>query len=164
MRPGDLVKRLREALDISQETTAARSGGKLTRDDLSKIEMGRNKATSDRVRAGLAEAAGVTRDEIADYLDERIPLEQLLAQRAARATGRAEPAAAPATPTFRNHPRWIDLCAEAKRLRALDDVDLERIADSPFIWAPVDSLDASLVADLASDLRDWATRRALTKS
>ncbi len=69
----------------------------------------------------------------------------------------------PSAPTFRNHPRWAELCAQAKVMRALTDEDLERIADSPFIWAPMESLDAALVADLASNLRDWAARRSAPK-
>lgn len=78
--PAELVRALRLALNLTQEQVADRSEGKLARVDVNKIESGRNQATSDRVRAGLAQAAGLTRDELADYLDGRFDLEATISR------------------------------------------------------------------------------------
>jgi transcriptional regulator with XRE-family HTH domain len=71
----------------------------------------------------------------------------------------AESSGAPASPILRNHPQWVQLIAEAKKIRrGLTDADFERIADSPFLFGPLESVDAVLLADLASDVADWAAR------
>jgi hypothetical protein len=64
-----------------------------------------------------------------------------------------------AMPVLRNHPHWAELCAEAKRLRRhLTDADFERVADSPFLFGPLESVDAVLLADLTANVADWAAR------
>lgn len=72
------VATLRDTLGLTQEQVAGRSEGRLKRTEIVKIEGGGNKATSDKVRAGLAVAFGLTRDLVADYLDGRIELPELL--------------------------------------------------------------------------------------
>ncbi len=67
--------------------------------------------------------------------------------------------AARAMPVLRDHHRWVELCAEAKRLRRhLTDADFERVADSPFLFGPLEAVDAVLLADLTSNVADWAAR------
>lgn len=145
------VEELRKAVGLTQDQVAQRSGGKLSRNDANKVESGRNKATSDRIRSGLAEAFGVSRDQMSAYMEGRIDLPGLLAARAGDV--------APALPVLRNHPRWPALIAEAKKLRrGLTDADFERIADSPFLFGPLESVDAVLLADIANGVADWAAR------
>jgi len=82
----DRLRVLREAFGWSQEQLAKRAGpippkGKfLTRTEINKIENGANKATTDRIRAGLSIAFGVDRDTMAAFLDERIGVPDLIRQ------------------------------------------------------------------------------------
>jgi hypothetical protein len=67
------------------------------------------------------------------------------------------------SPILRNHPRWLALIEEAKMARpkyALADADFERIGDSPFLFGPLEKLDAELLAELAKDVADWSARTA----
>lgn len=73
----DRVRAIREALGLTQEELAERTL-RLERVEVQKIESGKNKATTDRVRAGLATAFGVTRDTVALYLDEAISFDEMM--------------------------------------------------------------------------------------
>ena len=69
------IKSLREAAGFSQEKLATRTENVLGRIDVVKLEGGQNKGTSDRTRAALAKAFGLSRDEMTDYLDGRLSFE-----------------------------------------------------------------------------------------
>lgn len=86
-----LVRELREAFPpdpsqkkkgkcLDQTAFAKRSKGLITRIMLNKLENKGNQGTSDRTIAGLATACGVTRDEIVDYLEERISAKEIVAR------------------------------------------------------------------------------------
>ena len=73
------VKALRDLRKLTQDQVSERSGGRLTRIEVNKVEGGGNKATSDKIRTGLAQALDVPRDRLADYLDGRITLPEVVA-------------------------------------------------------------------------------------
>ena len=66
---------LRKRLGLTQAQVAERAG--LRRDEVTKVEGGANKATSARVRDGLARAYGLSVDELLGYLDGAVELETL---------------------------------------------------------------------------------------
>jgi len=70
------VRELRERLKLSQ-TGLARLA-ELTRGEVNALEHGKNKATSVRVQWGLAKAAGVSSDDMRDYLEAGLPLPEHL--------------------------------------------------------------------------------------
>jgi transcriptional regulator with XRE-family HTH domain len=148
---------LRSALGLTQEEVAKRSG-RLDRNYVNRIENGHNKGASDHVRGAMSAAYHITRDDLAEYLEGRLELEKLLERREHAAAVSHE------QPLFRNHPRWADLVREAQSLRRSPIEDFERIADSPFLWGPLDRLDAMLLADLVRDVREWAERASAVPS
>lgn len=150
--PGERFRALREALGLTQEAAAEKSG-RIDRNYLNRIENGHNRGASDLVRGALATAYGVSRDDLAEYVEGRLSLKELLTRRAPT-TG----AARPGQPLLRNHPRWPELVREAQRIRPLPIEAFERLADSPFVWGPLELLDATLLADLARDVHEWAER------
>ena len=75
----ELVKALRIALGLTQDQLAEAGG--LTRVEVSHLETGKNKATSNRIRQLLARAAAVQVDDINAYLDGDIHLEALMVRR-----------------------------------------------------------------------------------
>ncbi len=79
MPVSDLVRDLRKALGMTQDAVANRSGGKLKREYVVKVETGMNQATTDQMRAGFAAAFGVDRDSMAAYLDGELDLAGILA-------------------------------------------------------------------------------------
>lgn len=153
--PGDLLRALRQAVGLTQDQVAERTSGKLSRVYVVRLETGHNQAKTDHVRSALASVYGLTRDQIADYLDGALSLEGVLAVRRANERGRGKPEPAP---LLRTHPRWRALVEEARKMRSLPLEAFELIADSPFVWGPLDALDATLLADLARDVWDWSRR------
>lgn len=77
------IKSLRTRLTMSHDDVALGSGGRIDRTMMSKLESGRNKASTARVREGLALATGVRPDRMSDYLDGKLSLEEVLAKRSA---------------------------------------------------------------------------------
>ncbi len=73
-----LIRALRKAHNLTQEKVAELSG--LRRVEISNLEnaSGRNQAKTDRIRGGLARAFGLTRDDLALYLEGQITLETLM--------------------------------------------------------------------------------------
>ncbi len=76
---GARVRALRVAYRLSQSALAIRAG--VTRSEVVKIEGDHNKATSYRVRAGLAKAFGIGLLEFDAFLDGRTTLEHAIAHR-----------------------------------------------------------------------------------
>lgn len=74
------VRALRAAIGNPPQNDVAERGG-LARDYVTKVETGVNKATSDKIRRGLAKGFGVPTDVFAAYLDEDLPLTTVLALR-----------------------------------------------------------------------------------
>lgn len=72
------VVAIRKEFRLTQEQVAERSGGKLRRIEVVKIEGGLNKATSDKIRAGLAAAFGLSREDLAAYLEGQATLADVL--------------------------------------------------------------------------------------
>jgi transcriptional regulator with XRE-family HTH domain len=64
---GERVRALREALGLTQQKLA--DGGGLSRDDVSRIETGRNKARSSRVRKGLATGFGLSLEAMFAFVE-----------------------------------------------------------------------------------------------
>src|SRR5262245_16800769 len=100
----DRIRELREALGLTQEELAARSGGRFDRIRVNKIENGRNKLRSYQARAGLAEAFGVPPDLLASYVDGTTQLEEVLRFTSSRKSGPT-----PDIPRLRKHPHWSEL-------------------------------------------------------
>jgi len=73
------VSAMRKLLGLTQEQLA--DAGGLTRPEVVKIEGGQNQATTDRIRGGLALAFGLTRDDLSDFLDGAIDLDEATARR-----------------------------------------------------------------------------------
>jgi DNA-binding XRE family transcriptional regulator len=73
------IRDLRKELQLSQEAAAQKSG--LARTVWVKLEAGKNQASSFEIRSAIAKTAGVTVEAVADYLDERLTLAQLMAGR-----------------------------------------------------------------------------------
>lgn len=83
MSVAERVRELREALGLTQQDVADRSGGRLNQGTLAKVEGGLNKGTGASTRGGLASAFGVTLDSLEAYLAGTLGLDVLLARRAA---------------------------------------------------------------------------------
>ena len=79
--PKELIRALRKRLRLTQEQVAERSGGRIGRLDVVKLENGQNQGSSDRARAGMAEAFGVPQADLAAYLDGEIELDELFRRR-----------------------------------------------------------------------------------
>lgn len=75
MDTGTRAKALRERLGLTQDQAAERGG--LRRDEVTKVERGTNKASTSRIREGLARAYGVTLDQLAGYLEGSLSLASL---------------------------------------------------------------------------------------
>ena len=83
---GDLVRQLREVLELTQEELGKRCGYAANpRAYVGKIETGHNKLSSAYGRDGLARGFGLTREQLESYLDGRASL----AETVARARGEA---------------------------------------------------------------------------
>src|SRR5690349_8515441 len=67
------VRSLRDALQLTQQQLA--DLGKLTRDEVSRIEIGRNKCTSGRIRRGLAAGFGLTLEDAFAFIEGRLSVE-----------------------------------------------------------------------------------------
>lgn len=69
------VRGLREALKLTQEQLAERGG--LRRVEVTKIEGGRNYASTFAMRSALASAFGLSFDDVVALLDGSTPIEEL---------------------------------------------------------------------------------------
>jgi len=67
------VKGLRVALGLTQEQVAFAGG--IDRTDISKVEMGRNKGSSNRIRRALATGLGLSRDDMDAFMAGDLPIE-----------------------------------------------------------------------------------------
>ena len=91
---GERLRKLRKGLGLSQENLivasaeAAKALGPgyrpLQRSNYSALENGRGSLTLDAQRAVICVATGITRDELAAYLDGRLSLRDLIRVRAER--------------------------------------------------------------------------------
>lgn len=70
-----LARALRVRAGLTQDQVAERAG--LRRDEVTKVENGTNRASSARVRGGLAQAFGLTPAELEGYLSGAVALEAL---------------------------------------------------------------------------------------
>jgi transcriptional regulator with XRE-family HTH domain len=73
----DVVLQLRERLGLTQSELAKRAG--LDRVEIAKLEMGANKATTERMRAALAQGFGLSREVLANVLEGRISVDEAVA-------------------------------------------------------------------------------------
>ena len=67
---GGRVRSLRQALGLTQEKLADASG--LARDEVCRLETGWNRATSGRVRQGLARGFGLTLEDTFAFVEGRL--------------------------------------------------------------------------------------------
>lgn len=81
------VRLLRHALGWSQELLAERAG--LLRTEVSKIETGHNKLSSFATRQAIAKGFGLTMEQLADLLDERLSVKAVQKLLAAPTKGAA---------------------------------------------------------------------------
>jgi transcriptional regulator with XRE-family HTH domain len=79
---GSRLRLLRETLEMTQEEVSARTvdqdGRILRRIEVGHVESGRNMASTRRVRLSLARAFGVAEDDLFDYLEGRVPLQEFM--------------------------------------------------------------------------------------
>ncbi len=78
---GTRIKDLRQALHLTHDMVADQSGGHLERTDVSKAENNRNQANTGRWYRGLSQAFGISADDLVNYLDGRLSIEQVLVRR-----------------------------------------------------------------------------------
>lgn len=167
---GDKVRRLRQACGLTQDEVAARSGD-LERFEVTKVETGKNKLQSDALRAKLAKAFGLTRDDFASYLDGTLSLEELLCR------ARGLPAPAPSAPAVAPPPageidpegvarysnlevaiayhrptkRWKPTTIAAARTMRLESKE----DDPPEVWARrLDAIEKALNPVLAAEVQE----------
>ena len=75
---GKRVKAFREALGLTQEEVADRSGGGLDRIRVNKLERGEYQLQVDRARLGLSAAFGLTLDDLYDLMQGDLSLQAAL--------------------------------------------------------------------------------------
>lgn len=83
------VRSLRKRLDLTQDQVAARAAEQFPdfrRDYVTKVETGANKATTARIRRGLAAGLGLTQEELSRFLDGTSSLEEVLLHASPRDT------------------------------------------------------------------------------
>jgi hypothetical protein len=81
------VQSLIDRLGMTQEAVAlaaVQAGRKLTRNDVNKVCTGLNKATTEKIRGGLAAGMKLHRLALNDYLDGKISLDDLLRRQVVR--------------------------------------------------------------------------------
>ncbi|HEX6275794.1 MAG TPA: helix-turn-helix transcriptional regulator [Polyangiaceae bacterium] len=82
---GSRLRELRESLGLTQDEVSMRSvdedGRILRRIEVGHVESGRNMASTRRVRTSLARAFGATEDQLFDYLEGRVSLEDFVKHR-----------------------------------------------------------------------------------
>jgi transcriptional regulator with XRE-family HTH domain len=82
---GSRLRQLREALGLTQDEVSMRSvdqdGRILRRIEVGHVESGRNMASTRRVRTSLARAFNATEQEIFDYLEGRVSLDEFISSR-----------------------------------------------------------------------------------
>ena len=86
---GDRIRALREALGLTQEAMAAKSGGIFERVNVTRLERGYNAATSWTQRVGLSKAFELDVWDIDAYLSGGISLAQALERRSRPAASAA---------------------------------------------------------------------------
>lgn len=84
-QPADLIRALRMRLNCTQEHLADQAG--LKRVQYVQLETGHNKASSYLIRDGLAKAVDVPINALAEYLDGKLELKDLMRLRGTYATG-----------------------------------------------------------------------------
>lgn len=90
----DRIKALREKLGLVQEDLVERTGGDLDRTEVSKIEKGKNKLTTYRMRDLLARGLGLSMEDLIAYISGTLSIEE--------AALRSRPA--PPAPPVRGYP------------------------------------------------------------
>jgi transcriptional regulator with XRE-family HTH domain len=110
LEPKTIVRALRRHTGQTQQAAADKSGV-LSRDEFSRIEIGRIKASSARAQAGLGRAFDLRVETIADLLEGKITLEEAIA----RIGERDSPAG---SARLSDRPEWKEsnLVAEAQAL------------------------------------------------
>lgn len=75
--PKDRLRALRQALRLTQQDVADRSGGRLDRIEVNKIENGKVGLATFETRRGLADAFGLLLvDDLSDYLDGKLSIDE----------------------------------------------------------------------------------------
>ena len=133
------IKALRARVDMSHDQVAAGSGDRIDRTMMSKLESGKNKASTARVREGLATAFGVQLARMSDYLDGKLTLDALLATRGD--VGEEAPRRSPAPPLPNVSPD--------------DETPLQRALNSAFDSARHELRDARTVERVVGPVQEW---------
>lgn len=125
-------------------------GGAIKESALRNYEASRGVPRDDVTRKVIADFFGLSRDDLANYLDGEMSLEQALA-----ASSKAGSLPPPSTervvagPLLRTHPEWADLCARAIATAPdLTPDTLKEIGLKPFLYGPLDSVEVQDVIDL----------------
>jgi hypothetical protein len=163
-RTGTAPALTQEQLSKLTYEAAEKSGGRLRglgRTYIVNIEAGRNDAQTDRVRAVFAAVYGLTRDQLADYLDGVVTLQELLGAQSRPAT--PGPAKAPpppvGAPAAGTHKRWKELVDEVRKLEpGIRDATFAAIAESPFPYGDLNKIDAYVLAKVAVAVQSYLDR------
>ena len=153
--PKDRLRALRQALGLTQQDVADRSGGRLDRVEVNKVENGKVGLASFETRRVLADAFGIVLvDDLSDYVDGKLTIEEVKRiiedDRLGGGTSRRR-----GSKRLRDRKEWGEALSHAKRMfRALpgDAFDL--------IGGLVDTLpmrlDALLLGEMARSV--WEAR------
>lgn len=141
------VKALRAALRMTQEELAEAGifeGHPLAREEVVKLENGRNKAQAARTVGALAHATMVSMDDMQAYLSGRIELEALLRR---KGWGTVQ--------LYSNLPGWRQAKEKAMARFRLLPAEAFAAADECPMFRPVDAVDELLVSAIAAFM--WFT-------
>lgn len=126
METKDLIKALRSRFKISQDSLARRCG--LARVEITKLETGRNKATSFEIRASLARGFGLQTDDMSGYLSGKISLDEIVARANLTPDPSEDSQAQPSPPPYDS---YNDLDNDLRR-------EMFRLAVEDNSFAPID--------------------------
>jgi transcriptional regulator with XRE-family HTH domain len=114
----DRLKRLRELTGLTQQQIVDRSQGSLRREEMTKLENGRNLATTLRIQRGLALGYGVSRELMEAFIGDEVSPEELAPKvpPAPDSTPSNLKLVPRPSPLFGDLPQWTSLLQEARKM------------------------------------------------
>jgi transcriptional regulator with XRE-family HTH domain len=148
---GNKIKALRSWLDLTQEQVAARSGGLLKQESVTRIERGRGQLRSYDARAGLAKAFNLRTDELERFLRGTSTLEATVEIAKERERGRDAVETRSGEWLENEAPAWLEpllLRAVDPRRHTMRDIDaVRRAMSNTFLVGPSH--------DMLEEAREW---------
>lgn len=160
------VRRLREALGMTQEDVANASGEHLDRPSVVKIESGDNAATGSKAQRGLSKAFSLSHDDVVAFLDGDITIDEAMRRRGdARATVVEDDRMPEALRTALKAYPSASAAARAAALnyRAFSGEPLTEEGYAKLLRGVDDAVTIAEVADRRTREAEWDSRRATSK-